>query len=60
MPPTTTTATSPDTRAVPILARSLYRELRASGFGEREVLAFATELLGMVASEHETRDDDGR
>ena len=28
MTPTTTTVTSPDTRAVPILARSLYRELR--------------------------------
>ncbi len=55
---TTTTATSPDSRAVPILARSLYRELLAGGFGEREVLAFASELLGMVASEHDRRDSD--
>ncbi len=60
MTTTTTTTTTPDTRAVPILARSLYRELRAGGFGEREVLAFASELLGMVASEHEARSGEGR
>ena len=60
MTPTTTTVTSPDTRAVPILARSLYRELRANGFGEREVLAFASELLGMVASEHDRSDGETR
>jgi hypothetical protein len=29
----------------------MYRELRASGYGERDVMALAGELLGMVASE---------
>ena len=37
-----------DPRAVEILAKNIYREFRASGFSERDVLALAGELLGLV------------
>ena len=40
-----------DPRALAILAKTIYRELRASGFEERDVIALAGELLGEVASE---------
>jgi hypothetical protein len=42
-----------DSRALKILAKSLYRDLRASGYEEREVIALAGELLGLVS--HEVR-----
>jgi hypothetical protein len=46
------TAPSPaDPKALAILAKTIYRELRASGYAERDVMALAGELLGMVASE---------
>jgi hypothetical protein len=37
-----------DPRAVEILAKNIYREFRASGFSERDVLALAGELLSLV------------
>jgi len=40
-----------DPRALAILAKTIYRELRASGYAERDVMALAGELLGMVATE---------
>jgi hypothetical protein len=40
--------TKADPRAVEILAKNIYREFRASGFSERDVLALAGELLGLV------------
>lgn len=43
-----------DHRAVEILAKNIYREFRAGGFSERDVLALAGELLGLV-----TRDVRG-
>jgi hypothetical protein len=52
-----------DPRALAILARTIYRELRASGYEERDVMALASELLGVVATEvkrrrsHETKGD---
>jgi hypothetical protein len=42
---------SGDPRAVAILAKTIYRELRAAGYAERDVMSLATELLGMVASD---------
>lgn len=39
---------SRDPRALELLAKSLYRELRASGLGESEVMALAGELLDLV------------
>lgn len=35
-------------RAIQILVRSLYRELRAQGFGDKHILAVAIELVGKV------------
>ena len=46
--------TQPDVRdpkALAILAKTIYRELRSSGYAERDVMALAGELLGMVATE---------
>ena len=40
-----------DPRAVSILAKTIYRELRAAGYAERDVMALASELLGMVATD---------
>jgi hypothetical protein len=40
-----------DPRALAILAKTIYRELRSSGYAERDVMTLASELLGMVASE---------
>ena len=40
-----------DPRTLKILAKSMYRELRESGYAEREVVAFAGELLGLVSCE---------
>jgi hypothetical protein len=47
-----------DPRALAILARSIYRELRASGYAERDVIALAGELLGMVTAEVKGRRPD--
>ena len=40
-----------DPRALAILAKTIYRELRSSGYEERDVMMLASELLGVVASE---------
>lgn len=48
-----------DSRAVAILAKTIYRELRASGYVEKDVMALAGELLGMVASDVKTRRTEG-
>jgi hypothetical protein len=45
---------SKDPRAVEILAKNIYREFRAGGFSEGDVLALAGELLTLV-----TRDVRG-
>jgi hypothetical protein len=52
------TTTARDPRALPILAKTIYRELRSSGYGERDVIALAGELLGMVATEVKDRRGD--
>ena len=40
-----------DPRALAILAKTIYRELRTSGYTERDVVALTGELLGMVTTE---------
>jgi hypothetical protein len=40
-----------DPRALAILAKTIYRELRSSGYEERDVIALAGELLAQVTSE---------
>jgi hypothetical protein len=44
-----------DPRALAILAKTIYRELRSSGYAEKDVMALAGELLGMVANEVQGR-----
>jgi hypothetical protein len=39
-----------DARAVPILAKTIYRELKASGLSEEDIMGVASELLAQVAS----------
>jgi hypothetical protein len=41
-----------DSRALAILAKTIYRELRSSGFEARDVVALAGELLGQVTNEY--------
>ena len=49
-----TTATMNDreakARAVKILAKSIYRDLEAQGFDERQIVSLATELISEVTS----------
>ncbi|MEO8797569.1 MAG: hypothetical protein ABI551_06770 [Polyangiaceae bacterium] len=40
-----------DPRALTILAKTIYRELRSSGYTARDVVALAGELVGMVATD---------
>ena len=40
-----------DSRTLAILAKTIYRELRGSGFEARDVVALASELLAQVTSE---------
>jgi len=37
-------------RAVKILAKSIYRDLEAQGFDEKQIIALATELISEVTS----------
>ena len=46
-----------DPRALAILAKTIYRELRANGFEERDVIALAGELLGLVTTEVKGRSE---
>lgn len=55
--PFDTTPGSTDPRALRILAKTIYRELRASGYAEKDVMALVGELLGLVATEVRDRRD---
>lgn len=48
-----------DPRTLSILAKTIYRELRASGYAENDVMALAGELLGIVATEVKTKRTSG-
>ena len=53
--PFETPGTKRDARAVKILAKTIYKELRTSGLDEKEVMSLAGELLGLVSSEVRSR-----
>ncbi len=40
-----------DTRAARILARSLFRDMRANGYFNQQILALATELIDLVTQD---------
>ena len=44
-----------DPRALTIFAKTIYRELRSSGYSEKDVVALAGELLGTVTTEMKGR-----
>ena len=46
-------------RALKILAKSVYRELKSSGYSRTEIVGFTNELLDLVTSElRESASDD--
>ncbi len=55
LPPADLGPASHDRRALRILAKSIYRELRQSGLQEQDVISVAGELLGLVAGEVKDR-----
>jgi len=55
----TVTQPTQDPRAVAILAKNIYREFRAGGFSERDVMALAGELLSLVTTDVRSRQHDG-
>lgn len=45
-------------RALRILAKSTFRELKSSGYSRSDILAFATEVLSLVSTDiRETPED---
>lgn len=42
-------------RAVKILAKSIYRDLEAQGFDEKQIVSLATELISEVTSKMSAR-----
>lgn len=40
-----------DPKALKIMAKAMYRQLRTQGYSQGDVLSFASELLEMVSSE---------
>lgn len=47
----TTSPSSQQPRALRILAKSTFRELKSSGYNRAEILAFATEMLSLVSTD---------
>jgi hypothetical protein len=44
-------AAKPDPRALAILAKSIFRELRAQGYEPTQIVGLATEILSLVTSD---------
>ena len=44
-------------RALKILAKSIYRELKSSGYNRSEIVGFTNELLDLVTSEIREAND---
>ena len=49
-----------DQRSVSIFAKSIYRELRSSGFSESDVMALAGELLALLTTDVRNQGADRR
>lgn len=55
-----TQARTPETqpRALRILAKSTFRELKSSGYSRSDILAFATEVLSLVSTDLREQPED--
>ncbi|MGE0789336.1 MAG: hypothetical protein AB7S26_26920 [Sandaracinaceae bacterium] len=53
--PSTVPSAAAEPRALRILAKSVFRELKGSGYDRSDIVAFATEMLSLVSSD--MRDD---
>lgn len=40
-----------------IIARSLFKELKDNGFDHRQIVSLSSELIGLVTSDMQDRDD---
>jgi hypothetical protein len=47
-------------RAVRILAKSIFKQLKESGYENRDILSLSTELVGLITSDLRPGDDDAR
>jgi hypothetical protein len=45
------TPPTPEPRALRILAKSVFRELKTTGHSRSDIVAFATEMLSLVSSD---------
>lgn len=48
---TVTAANPAEPRALRILAKSVFRELKTSGYDRSDIVAFATEMLSLVSTD---------
>ena len=48
----------PDPKALKILAKSIFRELRSQGYEPTQVVSFATEIISLVTSDIAGDDHD--
>ena len=46
-------------KAVKILAKSIFRELKMNGYETRQIVALSSELLGLVTSTIKPENSDG-
>lgn len=53
-------ANKPDPRGVKILAKSVYRELKASGYSRSDMVGFANALLELMTSDMREDPRSGR
>ncbi|MBZ0117288.1 MAG: hypothetical protein K8H88_09850 [Sandaracinaceae bacterium] len=56
--PMTTPATQSPDRALRILAKSVFKELKGTGYSRSDIVAFATEMLSLVSSDIRESSDD--
>jgi hypothetical protein len=45
-----------DSKAVKILAKSIFKDMKAQGYESKQVVSLATELIALVTSELQSRE----
>ncbi len=53
---TTSRPTTPEPRALRIVAKSVFRELKTSGYSRSDIVAFATVMLSLVSTDLQAND----